>query len=418
MKTTGQRHATVIGAGVVGISAALYLQRHGFTVTVIDRGPPGEGCSMGNAGMLGTASCVPVALPGVLAKVPKMLLPDGPLKLHWALLPRLIPWLLRFVAAARPARVAEISDAMHALQADLLDAHLELLGDAKRTDLVQKRGKLHLYETASQYHGAAPARALQTDHGIAFDELDGTAVRQLVPEIVGAMHGATFYPDVCHCTDPLAMVRAYAELFVRRGGDLRREQVRGFEIGTDGPDWVVTDAGRHAVSTVVIAAGAWSGKLVRQFGAKVPIESQRGYHVMLPRPGISLSVPIKAEGRGIILTPMDGGLRITGIAEFGGLDAPPDRRRYRTLLTHARALIPGLVTEDMTEWMGHRPSTPDSLPVIDRSARFAGVHYAFGHGHFGLGLGAISGRLVADLAADIPTSINLQPYRISRFAPF
>ncbi len=416
MNAPGERHATVIGAGVVGMSTALYLQREGFRVTVIDRGPPGEGCSLGNAGMLGTASCVPIAMPGTLAKVPRMLLPDGPLNLRWRLLPRLVPWLMRFRAAARPKRVAAISDAMYALQNRLLDAHLDLLGDAGRTDLVSRAGKLYLYQSASEQDANAAGLVLQRQHGIAYDELDADAVRQLMPGVGGPVHGGTFYPGVCHCLDPLKMVQAYAELFVRQGGKLLQEEVRDFEIGADGPRRVITDGGSHDVSTVVIAAGAWSTAMVRRFGARVPVESERGYHVMLPRSGIELRVPVKVQGRSIILTPMADGLRITGIAEFGGLEAPADPRRFATILKHARAVLPKLNSEGMTEWMGHRPSTPDSLPVLDRSARFPSVLFAFGHGHFGFGLGAISGRLVAELAAGKPPLVDLAPYSARRFA--
>jgi D-amino-acid dehydrogenase len=412
----GERHATVIGAGVVGMSAALHLQRESFQVTVIDRGPPGEGCSLGNAGMLGTASCVPVAMPGVLAKVPRMLLPAGPLKLRWRLLPRLVPWLARFAAAARPARVAAISDAMHALQHHLLDAHLDLLADSGRPELVHRVGKLHIYESGGAWAAGAAGRALQQRHGIAFEELDADAVHRLVPELRGPVHGGIYFPDVCHCVDPLELVRAYAGLFARRGGRVLREDVRDFEIGSNGPRRVITDVGVHDVSTLVIAAGAWSGALARRLGARVPVESQRGYHVMLPRPGIVPALPVKVEDRGIILTPMSGGLRVTGIAEFGGLEAPPDPRGFATIVDHARAVMPGLNTEGMTRWMGHRPSTPDSLPVIDRSARYPNVLFAFGHGHFGLGLGAISGRLVADLAMGRPSLIDLAPYGVGRFA--
>jgi D-amino-acid dehydrogenase len=416
MSTPDNRQVTVVGAGVVGMSTAVYLQRHGFAVTVIDRGPPGEECSLGNAGMLGTASCVPIAMPGVLAKVPRMLFPDGPLKLRWSLLPRLVPWLTRFVASARPARVAAIADAMHALQRQLVEAHLDLLEDAGKPELVKRVGKLHMYETAGQKAAAAAARALQRERGIVFDELDAGAARDLVPQLGDSVHGGTYFPDVCHCLDPLALVRAYAELFQRRGGVLLREEVRGFDLGPEGPERIHTDAGSHAAETVVIATGAWSRNLARPFGARVPVEAERGYHVMLPNPGLDLPMPIKPEGRGIIITPMQAGIRVTGIAEFGGLDADPDPRHFQTILRHARAVLPGLVTEGGSEWMGHRPSTPDSLPVLDRSPRFAKVFFAFGHGHFGLGLGAISGRLVAELVAGITPSIDPKPYRASRFA--
>ena len=409
------RRATVVGAGVVGMSTALYLQRHGYTVTVIDRGSPGEGCSLGNAGMLGTASCVPIAMPGVLSKVPRMLFPDGPLKIRWDLLPRLAPWLLRFAASARPARVAAVADAMHALQRHLVNSHLDLLEDAGQANLVCKVGKLHMYETAAQRAAAAAARKLQSERGIAFEDLDRDAAQALVPQLGETIFGGTFFPDVCHCLDPLAMVRAYADLFQRRGGVLLCEEVRGFEVGPEGAEYIRTNAGAHAVETVVVAVGAWSRDLVRPLGSKVPVETERGYHVMLPEPGIELPVPVKAEGRGIIMTPMKSGLRITGIAEFGGLEAPPDTRRFEQILNHARAVLPGLICNNRSEWMGHRPSTPDSLPILDRSPRFPNVFYAFGHGHFGLGLGAISGRLVAELVTGAPPIVDPRPYRASRF---
>ncbi len=413
---TDGRRALVIGAGIVGTCSALYLQRQGFSVTMIDRQEPGEGCSSGNAGNLGNGSCVPASLPGMLPKVPGMLLdPLHPLSIRLAHLPAAVPWLIRFARAGKRRRVEEIADALHSLQSRLFDAYEPLVAAAGAAGLIRRNGKLFVYESRAAFEGDAFGADLRRRRGIELEVLEGDAVRRLEPALGVGVACARFQPDTGHTVDPLQLIRALAESFVAGHGTLLVRNVQRFHVDGGAVTGVLTDAGRHDADLVVLAAGVWSKSLAAQLGCRVPLESEGGYHVMLPEPRVSLRIPILACERKINLTSMEGGLRITGIAEFAGIDAPPDYGRADVLLHHARQLLPSLNAEGATRWRGQRPSTPDSLPVIGPAPGHANVLFAFGHGRLGLGLGAITGKLIAQLAAGQVTDVDLAPFRADRF---
>ncbi len=419
---TGTNHsidpgpAVVIGAGIVGTCCALYLQRAGMAVTLIDRDGPGEGCSSGNAGNLGSGSCVPASLPGILPKVPAMLLdPLHPLSIRWRRLPAALPWFVRFARAGRPDRVEAIADALHSLQSRLFDAYAPLIADAGAADLIRWDGKLFVYESRAAFEGDVLGVELRRRRGIVLEDLDGDGVRRMEPALGPNVACGRFQKGTGHTVDPLRLVRALAECFAANGGAFLNERVTGFDRDGDAVRGVVTDAGVRRAPIVVLAAGAWSGRLAAQLGYRVPLESEGGYHVMLPEPGVGLEIPILACERKVIFTPMADGLRLTGIAEFAGLDAPADYRRADILVGHGRQMLPGLNVEGGKRWRGHRPSTPDSLPVIGPAPRHPNLIFAFGHGRLGLGLGAITGRLVAQLATGQPTDVDTVPFCYERF---
>lgn len=413
--SVGKPPVVVVGAGIVGLSTALYLALAGVPVVLVDRDPPGQGCSAGNAGMLGSNSCIPTALPGVLRQVPKMLRgPGGALGLRARDLPRLAPWLVRFVRAGRPARVEAIADALNRLQRELMPAYEVLLDAADARHLVRATGKLHVAESETAWQAGAYGRTLQRQRGVALEEIDGTEARALQPRLGPRVHRATWYPGIAHSLDPRALIEAFARRFLAAGGTLRREAVTHLDCAAAGGQ-VVTATGPIAFSRVVLAAGVWSRDLARPLGVRVPLEGQRGYHVMIPDSGGSAPIPVKSDDRKIIVTPMAEGLRITGVAEFATPDAPPSPGRHAALAEHARALMPELADTWHDPWLGSRPCTPDSLPVLDRAPGRRDVFLAFGHGHLGLGLGAISGRLMRDLVLGQPTPIDLTPYRADRF---
>jgi D-amino-acid dehydrogenase len=408
--------AVVVGAGIVGTCCALYLQRAGMAVTLIDRDDPGEGCSSGNAGNLGSGSCVPASLPGTLPKVPAMLrVPLHPRARRWRRLPAALPWFVRFVRAGRPDRVEAIADALHSLQWRLFDAYAPLVADAGAEDLIQRDGKLFVYESRAAFEGDVLGVELRRRRGIVLEDLDGDGVRRIAPALGPNVACGRFQKGTGHTVDPLRLVRALAECFAANGGAFLNERVTGFDRDGDAVRGVVTDAGVRRAPIVVLAAGAWSGRLAAQLGYRVPLESEGGYHVMLPEPGVRLGIPILACERKVIFTPMAGGLRLTGIAEFAGLDAPADYRRADVLVGHGRQMLPGLNVEGGKRWRGHRPATPDSLPVIGPAPRHPNLIFAFGHGRLGLGLGAITGRLVAQLATGQPTDVDSAPFRYERF---
>ena len=408
---------TVIGAGVVGLCCARWLQRGGHDVTVIDPVAPGESCSFGNAGIISKSAVTPLAMPGIAAKVPGWLInPMGPLAVRWGYLPRVAPWLLRLLAASRPSRVAAIADALGALNAPSLDAYRDLLGPADFADLIRHDGVIHAYETVAALEADGEAWDMRRARGKCFERIDGPALRELEPAINADIPCAMLVEDTAHTVNPLRLVKTLAERFLGDGGEIENVLVERIESDSKRPRALHLDGGaRVSVETLVIAAGAWSHRLSSQLGSAPPLEAERGYHVTIADSEIALKRPVSLTSRGLYATSMEAGLRIAGTVEFGGVDAPPDYRRARVLHEHGRFLFPGLRGGKVSQWMGCRPSLPDSLPVIGRSPHFEKLYYAFGHGHLGLTEAAITGKLIAELIAGKPTSIDITPYRVDRF---
>ena len=409
-------HFTVLGAGIVGMCCALHLQRDGHLVTVIDRLPPGEGTSSGNAGLIQVDSCVPIASPGILRDVPKMLLdPRGPLVIRWRYLLPLLPWLVRFVAAARPARVEAISMALADILSHALAGFAPLIRDAGAGDLFRETGVLYVYRSQAAYRSGLRDHDLRRRRGMRLDEVPADEIRQIEPALSPDIRHAIYAPDCQSIADPLTLTQRLAASFAADGGTIVHDNVTAIEVGADGPLRLVAEAGSHPVDRLVIAAGAYSRPWAAQFGARVPLDTERGYHMMLPDPGVDIRLPIIAGDRKFGIVPLTGGVRLAGTAEFAGLAAPPYYRRADILVPLARQIVPGLNAAGATPWMGYRPATPDSLPVIGRSPRFDSVYFAFGHGHLGLTLGGVTGALIADLAAGREPAMDLAPYRPDRF---
>ncbi|MBY4895958.1 FAD-binding oxidoreductase [Cupriavidus sp. AU9028] len=409
---------TVIGGGVIGISVALTLQREGHRVTVLEQAGPGEGCSFGNAGCVSTASVIPMAMPGMLAKVPAWLSdPMGPLTVRWRYLPRAMPWLMRWLLAATEARARHTSRALHALHQETWPGYRALLGPAQFDDLMQAAGHLYVWRAAELGAGDRLAQQMRDDLGIASQALSGDQARELEPALSQGIRTALLLPENGHTCNPERLVKTLAAAFVREGGVLLRRKVLGFDIGAQGPRTVYTDCGSYPVSRLAICAGAWSMRVARGLtGMAVPLETERGYHAMLRAPGVAPTRPIMDCENKFIATPMEHGLRIAGTVEIGGLDAPANFRRAALLAEQGRQLFPGLTYEDASHWMGYRPSTPDGLPVIDRSDRFSNVFLAFGHGHLGITEAPGTARLLADLVADRAPCIDPAPFAMTRFA--
>jgi len=341
--------------------------------------------------------------------------PLGPLAIRWSYLPQVAPWLLRYALSSRPKRVEEISFALTALSQQVLPAYEPLLKSAGALDLLRRSGWLHLYESEAAYRASLPAHALRRRRGIRVEELQPEEIRQLEPDLAPIFARGAFFPDYAHTVSPKRLVDVLAADFARSGGTILREAVRGFSIEPQGPVGVVGDAGTRPASGIVIAAGAWSRPLAAELGSRLPLDTERGYHVMLPDPGIAVRHPLASSEGGFAITPMEHGLRIAGTVELGGLKAPPNPKRAAVMLTRTQRMLPGLRTERRSDWMGFRPSLPDSLPAVGRSPRFRNVYFAFGHAHRGLSFAAITGRLVADLVAGRTPVIDPSPYRADRF---
>ncbi|HEV2957895.1 MAG TPA: FAD-dependent oxidoreductase [Xanthobacteraceae bacterium] len=421
MRALSPGPVVVIGAGIVGLASATYLQRGGRKVIVVDPGGPGEGASYGNAGGLNGSSIVPVAMPGVLAKVPHWLLdPEGPLSIRLRYLPQLLPWLYRFVRAGRLELVRAQARALRGLLAPTVDMHRELAASVGVADLIQRSGLLIVYRSEASFVADAEANRLRADNGVKIDELSQDELRQIEPTLSPAYTRARFISENGYVRNPLRLSRALAEALVANGGEIRRERAEGFAFADGKVEAVLTSMGRIPVAAVVLAAGAHSKPLAARLGEKVPLDTERGYHAMIKAPEVAPRLPIMDAEAKFVAAPMEEGLRMAGTVEFAGLEAPPDWRRARILLRHGQAMFPGLprvVAEDRVAlWMGFRPSIPDSLPVIGPARRYPNAFLAFGHGHVGLIGAPMTGRAIADLIAGRPPAIDLAPFSAARFA--
>jgi D-amino-acid dehydrogenase len=408
----------VIGAGMVGMCAALHLQRAGARVVIIDRRPPGEGDSYANGSVVSDVHVVPIATPSVLTKVPAMLLDsESPLAVRWSYLPRLAPWLARFIASARPAAVRRITEALAVLMDGCMDAFDPLLTEAGEPGMLRRTGSLVLYESKRAYRADARARALEQHVGRRFEVYSPSALRQVEPALgtTDRLYAGVYYPRSGYVTDNYRLVQILARRFRNGGGRVLRETVNGFAFDGTHISAVRTDRGTHACDHVVVAAGAWSRPLARDLGCNPPLDTERGYSLTLPDTAVQPRMPVFSAAGGMVCTPRNHGLRLAGTDELGGLDLPPDWRRADLLLRHAQRLFPALDGPAAGHWMGFRPSMPDSLPVISRTPRHPNAFLAFGHGHCGLMLGPRTGELVRDLVFDRPPVVDPTPYRVDRF---
>jgi len=413
----GGREIAVVGAGVVGMSAALYLQRDGHRVSVIDARPPGTLTSYGNAGGIVTGAVTPTSTPELWKQIPAMLLDSSsPIRLRWRYLPRLAPWLVRFLSAGRSEQVDRSAAALAPILAQANDAHRELAATAGVQDVLRPVGWLKVYETEKGFDGNALERRLMSRHGIKFEVLGPDELRQLEPHLAPRFIKAMFQPDSGFASYPWRLVDGYGQFFAHAGGEFLHENVRKLEPREGGGVRVRSERGIRDFDAVVVAAGAWSGRLAAGLGDRVSLDTERGYHLNLdPGEAGELRRPVVFPERMFAMAPMQDGIRINSGIELAGLEAPPDFSRIYKILPHARAALPGLSDRVNREWMGYRPSTPDSVPVIGGSPRCPSVIYAFGHGHLGLTLGPITGRLVASIVAGRPQGIDLAPYRPDRF---
>ena len=407
----------VIGAGVVGLGCAYHLRKDGLAVTVVDRDPEGDKASFGNAGGIGITEVVPASVPGVLWRVPGWLVdPLGPLALRPSHAPKLVPWLWRFSRSAAPREVARISAALAALNLRVYDDLVPMLAATGLSGELFRKGALSVYESEAGYRRDGAEWALKRSLGIETSDLSGDEARRMEPALGPIVQRAIFTPQWGHVTDPKRIVDGLRRWLQANGVEFVRGEVAA--VSSSGTASVALADGRTlAAGKIVVAAGAWSGALARGIGDPVLLESERGYNTTLPAPGVALEREVIFAERKFTATPLSCGLRIGGAAEFAGLTARPNYRRSRALVTLAKRYLPGLQASDGTEWMGHRPATPDGLPVIGPSRRYPSVFYAFGHGHVGLTQAATTGRLIADLVGGRPSVADLTPYSIARFGP-
>jgi D-amino-acid dehydrogenase len=416
MTGAGRRWA-VIGAGIVGLSCAYHLNRAGHEVVLVDRDPEGDRTSFGNAGAVAVAEILPLPSPGIAKKVPGFLFdPLGPLSIRPGYVPWLVPYLRHFLAASRPARFRAGTRAMAALLASAMDDHEALLQTIGASSALNRKGGLFVYRSEQGRARDEAGWQLRREVGLHAEPLDRRQVEEFEPALGPEAACGYVTNDWAHYDDPKALCVGLLAHLHRAGVEVVAAEIAGIDFEAGRPAALVPGQGdRIAFDDVVIAAGAWSHRLSRQLGDPFPLETERGYNTTLPDPGVAVTTMTTFAEDQFVMTPMAMGLRIGGAVEFAGLDAAPDFKRSKALLKLARRYLPGLNTEGGTEWMGHRPSTPDSLPVIGRSPGHANVIYAFGHGHLGLTGSATTGRIVAELAAGRDPGLDLAPFRVSRF---
>jgi D-amino-acid dehydrogenase len=412
-------HATIIGAGIVGISTAAFLQREGYAVTIIDRVPPGEGCSFGNAGGIAFAEIAPTIHPRMLTKIPGWLLdPLGPLTIRMSYFPKALPWFLAAMRNATPQRVEAITKARADLGLRSVSDFETLLKPAGGHGLMVYRETLRLFDTEQQFNNEATERQIKATHGFPVEVYSGDQAREMESDIGPNISHATTAGGWFFVTNPERVVKTLAADIVRNGGVILQDDVQRIETQNGEAKHLHLASGQTLIlDKLIVCAGAYSHYLAKQLGDKVMLEAERGYHITLPNSGLKLSRSLTYARTPGAATPMEMGLRLAGTDEFAGLNAAPNYKRADALWHVFKRALPGLNPPDAktTRWMGRRPGTPDSLPVLGVSATTKNVFYNFGHGHMGLTWGPTTGRLIAEIIAGKPSNMDLSVFDIHRF---
>ncbi|AOS77381.1 FAD-dependent oxidoreductase [Pseudomonas fluorescens] len=410
-----QADIVVVGAGIIGVACALQLARQGRRVVVLDPQAPGMGASYGNAGHLATEQVFPIADLSILKRLPAMLLdPMGPLRLDWTYLPRALPWFIRLLLNLRPARYQRTVAGLRALNEGSLGAWQRLLQSMGQTRLLREDGSLLVYERAEFRAALDAVQQRMRQQGVAVDFWSGDAVRKAAPQLSDAIQGGLFFPATGHFLDPYTVVGELVNAAKAEGVQFLQQRVLDGRVEGSGVS-LTTDQGVLTAQQVLIACGAHSAKLTAALtGKQVPLDTERGYHLMLPHEQQRLPFAVTSLERKFIMTPMTGGLRLAGTVEFAGLDRPANMQRAWQLHRLSKGLFRhDLSDSEATPWMGFRPSLPDSLPIIDRVCE-GKVLLAFGHQHLGLTQAAVTAEWVGQLAAGerVP---QLHLYRLERF---
>ena len=408
-------NCVVVGAGIVGVATGIWLARAGAQVTLIDRLPPGEGTSHGNAGVLAACAMVPVTGPGLLSKAPGLLMDkDSPLFMRWSYLPKIAPWLWRYLSYANDDDTQRISDKLAVIVCDSVEQHQDLAGNTEADRWLQPSDYQFAYQTLADYEADAYVWSIRQRHGFEPQILTGNEVREKEPVLGPSIDVLAVVKRHGHITSPGLYVKSLARVFESLGGTIRQAAVDELTL-TDGRVTAVqTSEGSFACDHAVIATGVWSKRLCEQFGLKIPLESERGYHVIFKNPSNQVSIPTMITSGKFVATPMHDGMRCAGIVELGGLEAGPSNQPVELLMRHVRRTFPSMTYSDTVEWLGHRPALADSLPFIGEIGQ-TGVYTAFGHHHIGLTGGPKTGRMIAELIIGERSASELAAFRPDRF---
>ncbi|WP_420407306.1 NAD(P)/FAD-dependent oxidoreductase [Hoeflea sp.] len=415
--TNSRFSVTIVGAGIVGIATAALLAEAGHSVTVIDRSGIAEETSKGNAAAFAFSDIMPLASPKIMTKAPKWLLdPLGPLSIRPSYLPRLAPWLWQFWKASLPSRFEASISAQSALMRLAETEMMALVGRAGIETMVRHDGSLELYESEAELKAAEAGWQRRADAGIAFEHVRGDRLAELQPGLSRQFVAGTFVPGWKTVSDPHAFalaIWAYAE---RLGAVFTRDEVVAIETGGGGPSVRLGSRASHTSDRLIVCAGAWSTRLLNPLTRlQIPLETERGYNTTLPPATFPLNRQLIFGNHGFVITPLETGIRVGGAVELAGLDLAPNYARSKTMLEKAARFLPGLKTGGGTEWMGFRPSMPDSLPVIGSLPENSSILVGFGNGHLGLTQSAAMGRLLANLVDGQTPAIDIAALRPDRF---
>lgn len=408
----------VAGAGIVGVSCAIWLQRAGHKVTLVDRDAPGSGTSYGNAGVLAAGALIPVTTPGLWKKAPGMLLdPEAPLFLRLSYLPRLLPFLRRYMGHATAAHVAHYAAAMNHLLGDTHAQHVALSEGTQAARYVFDDDYCYGYATRADFDADAGSWALRNRYGVRYEVMTGAEYGAVDPLFADQFETVVACKTHGRISDPGAYVQALAAHFEEQGGILLRAAIRDVEMEGAACTALDTDAGRLSADHIVLALGPWSAPMARRMGARrLSFESERGYHIELVNPTAMPRQPMMVAAGKFVLTPMEGRLRAAGVIEFGGLDAGPSRAPLDMLRRQVSRLLPSVRYDEIREWMGHRPAPDDSIPLIGPADTRGRGYLAFGHQHVGLTGGPKTGRIIADLISGRKPNADLAAFDPRRFA--
>lgn len=413
---SGAHPTVVIGAGIVGVSTAIWLRRAGREVTLVDRGAPGQGTSYGNAGVIANCSVVPVTTPGLIAKGPKLALdPNFPLFVRWSYFPKLLPWLIRYLGHANDADTRRIARGLTDIVGDGVEQHSALSGGTRAADWMVHSDYTFGYTDRAAFENDAYVWDLRRDAGFTPEIVEGDAVAEYEPNLGRDIRCLAVMKDHGFIRDPGGYVAALAEEFQALGGVWQQADVQDFTFTDDKVTAIETSAGAIPCDEVVLATGVWSKPLMKRLGLTIPIETERGYHIVYKNAQGGPKMPIIVASGKFVATPMAAGLRCAGVVEFGGLEAGPSKAPLALLRRQVKEAFPHLQAEDEIEWQGHRPAPSDSLPLIGQ-VRNTGVYVGFGHHHIGLTGGPKTGRLIAQLMTGQRPNMDMTPYDPARFA--
>lgn len=416
MSETKTKTVGIVGGGIVGTATALSLARMGFETTIIDPQVLGRAASWGNAGGLNPSSIVPVNIPGLIGKAPRMLLdPNSPLFLNWRYLPRLLPWMIRYLSHCRTSAALRVGEGLAALLDDCPNEHKRLASGTAATQFLNETELDVVYDDRASFEADQFAWSMREKFGFNWDIIEGKKYKEQEPAIASDSCFVVRLSEHGFVSDPGRYVAALADGFRQLGGTVIEDEVVDLEVDDRNVGVILKSDKRIDFSTLVIAAGAWSGRLSSKLGWTVPLESERGYHVEYIEPSIRLKRPMMFAAGKFVATPMDGRLRCAGVVEFGGLDMPPSDAPIEFIKQQVQKIFPDLRYQRIETWQGHRPALTDSLPIISKLPDRENVILAFGHHHIGLAAGAKTGRIVADLVAGNNSGLDLTPYRVDRF---